>query len=320
MVEENLEKLQLYFKYDLAVKEILVKSNPNSSDDYDLNTRINYLNKIANNLDELEVIFDKICLLLNDTYLQNNIKELFNKYRVKLSNINPNIDSVSSFYHTYLSNMRPEFINIVEKSFFGYQAIPKSANDIFDKIETVNELLHAIHASIVNNENLYQEMPVVAKDGNAILYGVQNDMAYDLFLNIPRDPIEEIESPREILALKDRILIMARDLGHALTIDIKAFGDKCQVKYFIPKVCNYDMVNSLKGVRKVKEGDMFTDGEFECNTKDLTKEIVTLMENVPMDQHMFIKGGILEHDPSTPMILEAMARQEKKYEEEHKLK
>ena len=317
---ESLENLQLYFRYDLAVKEILVKMSPHSSDDFDINTRIEYLNKVEKYLGDLELIFEKISILLNDEDLFKNIKELFSKYRVKLSNINPNIDSVASFYHHYMSNMSPQFIDVVEKNFVGYLVNKKSVNDIFDKIETVNELLHAIHSRIVNDEELYQAMPVVARDGNAVLYGLPNDIAYDLFLSIPRDPIEEIESPREILALDNHILIMARDLGHALTIDIKVFGEKCQVKYFIPKVCNYDMVNSLKGVRKVKEGDMFTDGEFECNTSDLTKEIVTLMENVPTDTDMYIKGGVFEHDPLTPMILEAMARQEKKYEEEHKLK
>ncbi len=315
---KELEKLELYFKYDLAVKEILVNARPDSSNDYDVNARIEYLNKLAKYLDELESIFEKITILLNDEYLLKNIKALFSKYRTRLSNINPNIDSVAKFYNEYLAAMHPEFIDIVEKTFVGYLALPKTVNDIFDNVSTVNELLHAIHSSIVNNEELYQGMPVVEKDGNATLYGIKdNDIAHDLFLHIPRDPIEEIESPRDILALKDRILIMARDLGHALTIDIKVLKDKCYVKYFIPKVCNYDMVNSLKGVRKVKKGDMYTDGEFECLKEDITKEIVTLMENVPMDEHMFIKGGAFEDDPSTPMILEAMARQEAKYEESH---
>ena len=41
---------------------------------------------------------------------------------------------------------------------------------------------------------------------------------------------------------------MARDLGHALTIEIEIENTKAHVSYFILKVCNIDMINNLKRI------------------------------------------------------------------------
>lgn len=79
---------------------------------------------------------------------------------------------------------------------------------------------------------------------------------------------------------------------HALFIEIDIEGDKCMVKYFIPKVCNYVMVNELNGITPVKNGDDYAVGQFEVYTENLASEIVNLILNVPTDEHMFIEGGI----------------------------
>lgn len=85
--------------------------------------------------------------------------------------------------------------------------------------------------------------------------------------------------------------MMVRDRGHALSIEIEKENDKYYVKYFIPKICNIDMVNSLKGVNKVTRDSKYTVGVFETDLERLPFEIINFISKVPMDNHMFIEGG-----------------------------
>lgn len=91
---------------------------------------------------------------------------------------------------------------------------------------------------------------------------------------------------------------MVRDLGHALTIEIMKQKEKYEVSYFIPKICNIIMVNKPKGVRKVDYDSQYTRGAFDTIKAELASEIVKIIDGVPMDDDMFIEGGIY-YDTST---------------------
>lgn len=90
----------------------------------------------------------------------------------------------------------------------------------------------------------------------------------------------------------DRVIMMVRDIGHALSIEIEKENDKYYIRYFIPKVCNIDMVNSLKGVKKVKKGDNYTVGIFETSLEKLPFDLVDFISKVPTDIDMYKEGGI----------------------------
>ena len=80
---------------------------------------------------------------------------------------------------------------------------------------------------------------------------------------------------------------MIRDRGHALSIQIDISDqDNIYVDYYIPKICNIDMVNSLKGVRKVDEHSMFTNGCFQTNINNLNIELFKFISMVPTDLDM----------------------------------
>ncbi|MDD4608472.1 MAG: hypothetical protein PHD10_05035, partial [Bacilli bacterium] len=113
-----------------------------------------------------------------------------------------------------------------------------------------------------------------------------DDTAYEIFKNFP---IQDIRA--DILSLSDRILIMARDLGHALMIEITFKEEKAIVNYFIPKVCNYLMVNELKGVNQVKSDSKFAKGSFEIEKELLKETLFDFIVNVPKDEDMFKEGG-----------------------------
>lgn len=63
--------------------------------------------------------------------------------------------------------------------------------------------------------------------------------------------------------------MMLRDFGHATTLDINIENDEAWIEYFIPKVCNYLMVNELPGVRKVDKSSNWAKGTLRVKVSEL---------------------------------------------------
>lgn len=105
-----------------------------------------------------------------------------------------------------------------------------------------------------------------------------------------------------IIGLENKVLMMVRDRGHALTLEIDTEGDKSLVRYFIPKICNIELVNQLRGVTKVAESADATDtatGCFECEKNNIGNEIVSFVEKVPTDSDILPRKSTDIHIPET---------------------
>ena len=86
--------------------------------------------------------------------------------------------------------------------------------------------------------------------------------------------------------------MMIRDRGHALTIEIDIDGNDAIIKYFIPKLCNINMINSLPGVNKVKNTEVIgTTGMFKTSVNDLSNKLYHFISMVPTDSDMFIEDS-----------------------------
>ena len=184
--------------------------------------------------------------------------------------------------------MREELVNLVGTNISGYAMFSGIS---LNKAKSINELLHVVHQTIVNNENIYKRLPLLdSKDDFAKLYGKENELARNIFNNI-NESIDSSELSMMSLG-NDRVLLMVRDHGHALSIEIEKENDKYYVKYFIPKICNVKMVNELKGVRKVDQTSKFTTGIFETTKENLTYELIDFIKHVPTDLDQFKDGGL----------------------------
>ena len=80
---------------------------------------------------------------------------------------------------------------------------------------------------------------------------------------------------------------MTRGLGHATSIEFDRTdkGD-IRVAYFIPKICNVDMVNSLKGINPIKPlTPVFAGarGRFYTPEESLDNDLSTLLKGIPSD-------------------------------------
>ncbi len=82
--------------------------------------------------------------------------------------------------------------------------------------------------------------------------------------------------------------MMIRDRGHALTIEISLNNNIARLEYFIPKLCNIDMINSLPGVNKVNKNSIGATGILEIDINKLPNCLFDLISRVPMDSDMKI--------------------------------
>lgn len=289
-MNKNLELIETFFKYDLEIKKILHDCAPTEIDGYNQEYIIKYSDKLYRALVDIEFYIKRIFIKCG--YGKNELNELtklFKIYNQLLTNCKSDFNKLKSFYTDFFSNMNKEFIDMVASTCIGY------TNNSIDlkTAKSINELLHLLHSSIVNNEKIYNSMPKLKEKINfekypINLYGKENTIANNIFEQFP---INMSCGNVDILSLNNKILMMIRDRGHALTIEIIYNNNKCFVQYFIPKICHVGMINNLKGVTKVNDNSRYTIGMFETELESLTNELFTLINGVPMDDHMFIEGG-----------------------------
>ena len=86
--------------------------------------------------------------------------------------------------------------------------------------------------------------------------------------------------------------MMIRDRGHALTIEIDIDKEKgtAFVKYFIPKICNIEKVNQLRGINKIPNNIKWRDtnarGMYETSLDGFGQDMVNFIKKVPTDSDM----------------------------------
>ncbi len=290
---ENLDNMEKFFKYDIEVKNILHSTYPKEEYRYSKETLIEYSDSLFKALNDIEyyigAILDKFDFLEPD---KKYFKNLISAYKDELIKSGYDFNKLKHFHDVCFANMREDLVNKVGENCFGEGGWGVSLNEA----KSLNEVLHVVHQTIVNNQNNYRNLPVLASkknnEGNNItLYGTPNEISDKIFLSFP----EALNTDYvEIMSLKDdKVIMMVRDVGHALSIEIEKENDKYYVKYYIPKICNIDMVNNLKGVNKVTKESRYTVGMFETTPDKLPLEIADFVLKVPTDNDMYIKGGSL---------------------------
>ena len=286
-MEKNLQAFEKFFDYNLQIKKLLT-CYPNIESERDA---ITYIDQTYQNLKDIKYMLSKMLIIVRDsTTLHNHLNKLFQYYEKTLVMCGNNKEALTQFYKTCIANMNPTLIDKMNQEIKGYY-IFSDMNKSFLNCKTINEMLHVLHMYAINTEWFYKTMPILEsktnEDDKIILYGRPNEIAKAIFDNLNFN----LNSRQiDILSLNNRILIMARDLGHALTIEIELNNNEAYINYFIPKVCNIDMVNNLKGITPVKtdeNGNLktpYATGNFKVMTNELTTNIINFMENVPTDK------------------------------------
>ena len=288
--QKKLETLKNFIKTDLSIKNDLLELAPNKSDNFDESSKINYIDKLYKSLKDLEFDFKSSLKGFNfDDKINESLTEFFNKEKEKLAIGNYNNINCNEIYQNNFSDMSKTFIEDVKKTFVGYTSFNENdLNTSIKEAKTINELLHTCHSYIMNNQSILSSITKISEKQNQFkypisLYGEQTKSAEELFNNFPMDLDV---GWTDIISLEDQIFMMVRDRGHALTIDIDTSKDDYLIKYFVPKLCNEEMIKALPGVNKATISQNGASGCFQCKNTEFTNKLFSFIEKVPTDNDM----------------------------------
>lgn len=308
-MEESLKKIELFFKGDMRIKKELYKVAPKLEQSYDIDSQMKYGESL---LDSLEYIEDVMSSIADDSNRQH-IVALCETTKNELLQANYQYDKLKKVYQQRFSNMDKEFIDSVKNSFAGYTLYSKHEGNVFAEAKSLNEMLHAMHSSMTNDEQLYQKMPRLSGKSNSYqypitLYGKENEISRSIYEAIPEDLDVGYT---DILGLDKRVIMMIRDRGHATTFEITEENEDLKVEYFIPKICNREMVNELRGVTKITPEQQQAKGMFFTTKEKIASDMVDIIGKIPTDADMVFNYDFLENvqDEALEMIDEELSQE-----------
>ena len=296
MDNEKIIKLQHFFSVDTKIKKEIYDIAPQSLNGYIDETSISeYTDKLNDSL--IYILSELKCVALDvfgkESSIFNKVCYLEQDIKTNFYSCGFDIEKLKSFYQKYISNMEPSFIDDVKRSYIGYYfggggVIP------LKKASTINEILHLMHSRIINNEGLLKSIPLLNEKDNQhnntiSLRGIRNPMFEQLFMMFPTDLDCGIT---DMVIINEKTLIMmVRDRGHALSIEVTLNKDNARIEYFIPKICNVEMVNKIPGVNKVNDDSIGTTGTIEVEVKDLPTALFNFISMVPTDMDIVHNYG-----------------------------
>lgn len=296
MDNEKIIKLQHFFSVDTKIKKEIYDIAPQSLNGYIDETSISeYTDKLNDSL--IYILSELKCVALDvfgkESSIFNKVCYLEQDIKTNFYSCGFDIEKLKSFYQKYISNMEPSFIDDVKRSYIGYYFGGGGVSPL-KKASTINEILHLMHSRIINNEGLLKSIPLLNEKDNQhnntiSLRGIRNPMFEQLFMMFPTDLDCGIT---DMVIINEKTLIMmVRDRGHALSIEVTLNKDNARIEYFIPKICNVEMVNKIPGVNKVNDDSIGTTGTIEVETKDLPTALFNFISMVPTDMDIVHNYG-----------------------------
>lgn len=285
--KEALKKFKDFFTSDMKIKETLLELAPTETDDISEESRIEYTDKLYKELKNLEVEFIEMAQNFgNNPEVAQTIKSHFEKAKEAFLIGKYEPGTIQELYRKQFTEMSQKLIEDVKEEFCGYTLYRGNLDKCIKESGSINELLHVFHSYVTNNDRMIQELPVIASKKNSIerpitLYGEETKLSRKLFEEFP---IELDCDDTDIVSMRGKILMMVRGRGHALTIDIDTSQkDDILVKYFVPKLCNRDMIEALPGINIKGISENGATGLFQTSSEEMPKKIFDFIEKVPTD-------------------------------------
>lgn len=301
--EIALKNLEDFFELDLQIKEKIYKLAPselNNSDDV-----IKYMDLLYNSLNGLEKKLLEIGLMFDfQDGVIAAISETLNRYRERIAHSNYSANDARLIYNECFAAMTEKTLNMMKENIFGdatiYYIGPDEVErerklggvvfeDVILKSTSVNELLHVLHFYIVNNIKLLRDIPSLdskiseEEEQPIVLRGIPNEIALNIYDSF--DTKIDVGQTDIVAVSNDKVLVMVRDRGHALSMEVEVKGDAIGVYYFIPGACkNPQMVSNLKGITNYDGSTRFASGSFLTSKEMIGKDVIGVVEGTPTDQ------------------------------------
>ena len=275
---DELNKITTFLQYDLKLKKLMVDCAPDNSDDL-----VSASDEISKALKEMEIYLIDINKL-HSCINESEVKVRMLKLQTELAECDT-VDKLKKFYRVKISDISSDFIDKVNTQSIGYY--PSRSLPI-NEAESINEILHAIHHDLVNDEKTYDNLPLIREKN------ISEDERYKLKMygnkNSVADAIFDMMSPslgagetKFLTINENEMIMMVKDKGYATTLEIEKEQDKYYVNYFIPKITDVDYVNVLPGVRQITFEDRYTTGVFETTVENLPYKVASLIASIPDD-------------------------------------
>lgn len=294
-MDENLQKIDNFFKIDLIIKNIIHSSFPNSADKNNPEALIEYSKRLYNNLDKIESMFLRIINSFSlGTFIESYIISLFKNYKDEIYSCEYNYEKLRQTFIKIFAEMKEEIVDEIHSEIIGYNFFGINLSQVLKKATSISEILHIFHSYVINNEKFLQSCKRLSEKNYVELFGKTTFIATNIFETI--DNTQSSTKIKIISVSDNHIIIMCRGYGHATTLDINIENESAWIEYFIPKVCNYIMVNNLPGVRKVKNDSKWTTGVVVVPTNELPSYLNDFIKKIPVDDDMHKKGGIMYTD------------------------
>lgn len=281
-------KLEHFFQVDFEIKKGIYNLAPVDLKYYDELSMQKYTDQLN---DLLIYIFCELkCIALDlfkkDSNVISKIFSMEKNIKNQFYSCGFDIDKLKKFYEIYISNMTNDFINSVKKECVGYTFYGTSS---IEMANSLNEILHFLHSYIINNEIILQSVPLIKEKQNEFDYPIQlrgqkSNIFELLFEQFPTNI--DVSWTDMIIINEKKLIMMVKDRGHALSIEITLNGNIARIEYFIPKLCNIDMINSLPGINRVNNNSIGATGIIEVSINELPETLFNFISKVPMDSDM----------------------------------
>lgn len=316
-MEEYLSVIEQFFDTDFELKKMMAELAPSSMDSFDEESKIKYYSRLYKILQyaktklsfylqsdffrkeefsdtQVEVLEDGT---FNYGKKKNNVPETFykriNEIKSHLISLESTLSSPEQAYRECFSGMSKGLVDNVRRKFFG-----ENENEMTDLAETmeetttINELLHVLHTHLENSNRILGSVPIIDKieitapHTNQVLKSLllgepDNELARSIF-----DLLPVKTRYAYVVGLKDKTLLMVRDVGHALTMQIIEGEDgQYNVNYFIPKVTNADDIVKLPVEQQTLDyNNGIAYGQFTLPKDNAAQSICSFIDMIPGDE------------------------------------
>ena len=147
--EEQYKALVDFFKEDSQIKNTLMSIAPKASDEYNEDSRMEYLEQLYSELNNIE--FKVMGILKNfnmESVLAESYKEYFKKAKENFSELGygSQHENLSKIYQKIFTDMKPQLVEKAKNTFAGYTFYGglSGTSRIINEVGSINELLHII--------------------------------------------------------------------------------------------------------------------------------------------------------------------------------
>ena len=286
-ISPELQAFKNFFKTDMRIKRELIDLAPKQTDDYDEAARMDYVEGAYRTFRDFKHDFLGIARDFGfGKPIEDSTEDFFRRGQetFAIGDYGPQV--TQGIYRKAFTDLSPAFVEEVKDAFVGYKLFGGSLNGVIEDASTINELLHAYHSSIMNNENILRKIPALAEKkalygDPVVLRGDRSALGQQVFDAIP----EGFDiGMTDIVTADDHLMMMVRDRGHALTISSEPDEQdpsKIWVAYNIPKICNEEMIKSLPGLSGYTK--IGARGSFVTSRDELGSSLVDFISKVPTD-------------------------------------